>query len=112
MTEQTRRDFVLRFAQRYDLPAAAAGAGITRQQAYTLLRDPAVRDAVDEAAAARRSGEVLSRIFREYERIAFGEEEDVRAADRLRAMEQLRLLASSDANAGAAPTLSITCTYV
>ena len=46
MTEEIRRDFLLRFARQYDLPGSAAAAGITRQQAYQLLRDPAARQMV------------------------------------------------------------------
>ena len=112
MTEEIRRDFLLRFARQYDLPGSAAAAGITRQQAYQLLRDPAARQMVDEQAARRRSGEILARIAREYERIAFSNEEEIKVGDRLRAMEQLRLLSSADSPAGAAPALNIICRYV
>ena len=112
MTEEIRRDFLLRFARQYDLPGSAAAAGITRQQAYQLLRDPAARQMVDEQAARRRSGEILARIAREYERIAFSDEEEIKVGDRLRAMEQLRLLSSADSPAGAAPALNIICRYV
>ena len=42
----------------------------------------------------------------------FGGDEDAKPGDRLRALEQLRLIASADAKNGAAPTLTIRCEYV
>lgn len=110
MTEEARTRFLLRFAEKYDLPAAAAGAGITRQEAYRILRDPAARAMVDERAAARHSSGMQERIVREYERIAFGEDGDSRAGDRMRAMEQLRMLAETPEQSS--PGLTIVCEYV
>ncbi len=54
----------------------------------------------------------LARIMEEYERIAFGEDEDIKIADRLRALEQLRLLLSAGREDGGAPTLEIRVEYV
>lgn len=54
----------------------------------------------------------LARIIEEYERIAFGEDADIKTADRLRALEQLRLILSAGREDGGAPTLSIRVEYV
>ena len=112
MTAEERTAFLNRFAEDYDLPGAAARAGITRGAAYALLREDSARAIVDEQICARRSGAALARIVREYERMAFGGDEDAKPGDRLRALEQLRLIASADAKNGAAPTLTIRCEYV
>lgn len=111
MTEEKRAKFLLRFSEHYDLPGAAESAGITRREAYELLRRHDARDTVDTLVSRRRSGEMLGRIAREYERMAFGDDGEIRPGDRLRAMEQLRLMASGDAG-GTSPSLSIVCEYV
>ena len=109
--KEQRQTFLEQFALRYDLPGAAKKAGITHREAYRLLREEAGRRLVDERVTARRRGEVLSRIVREYENLAFGGEEDVRPGERIRALEQLRLIASAEGD-GAAPTLTVRCEYV
>ena len=38
----------------------------------------------------------LARIMEEYERIAFGDDEDIKITDRLRALEQLAQVAGED----------------
>ncbi len=48
----------------------------------------------------------------EYERIAFGDDEDIKITDRLRALEQLRLFLSAEREDGGAPTLEIRVEYV
>ena len=92
MTAEIRRRFLEKFAQKYDLPGAAAAAKIGRAEAYRTLRS--AREEVDRRVQARISGKVLHAIRREYEKMAFGEGEDVRPAERIRAMENLRLMAS------------------
>lgn len=54
----------------------------------------------------------LARIMEEYERIAFGDDEDIKITDRLRALEQLRLFLSAEREDGGAPTLEIRVEYV
>ena len=112
MTEQQKEAFLTKFAGTYDLPAAAAKAGIGRREAYALLADPQSRETLDKKICARTGGAVLHRIRQEYEKIAFGEDGEIRAPDRIRALEQLRLIASSDTPEGGAPTVVIRCEYV
>lgn len=112
MTTDERQTFLCRFAVGYDLAGAAKEAGVEVEAARQLLEEEDARRTVDAHVTARRQGEVLSRIVREYERIAFGSEDDAKAGDRLRALEQLRLIASAEARGGAAPTLSIVVSYV
>ena len=54
----------------------------------------------------------LTRIVEEYERIAFGDEAEIKPADRMRALEQLRLILSAQREDGGAPTLEIRVEYV
>lgn len=110
MTEEQTAEFAVRFAREYDLPGAARAAGVSRAEAYAALAEPAVRARVDAAVAARASGDTLSRIRREYEEIAFGGDAEVRVADRIRALEQLRLIAAADA--GSVPALTLRVEYV
>ena len=110
MTDRQKQDFLARFSQDYDLPAAARQSGIGRREAYGLLRDSA--KTVDGLVRKRTDGEILTAIRREYEVLAFGGGEDVRAADRIRALEQLRLIASAGREDGGAPALTVRYEYV
>lgn len=110
MTEQQKQRFLARFSTAYDLPGAAHAAGIGRGEAYRLLKHAAAE--VDALVQARLAGEVLSAIRGEYERMAFGGDDAVRPADRIRALEQLRLIASAVRKDGGAPALVIRCEYV
>lgn len=112
MTAEARRAFLSDFAASYDLPGAAKRAGIGREAAYGLLAGEEARAELDRLICERAEGETLARIRREYERMAFDGGEEVRAADRLRALEQLRLIASSAVRDGGAPSLVIRCEYV
>lgn len=104
--------FAAAFAEDLDLIAAAEQAGISLTEAAELLREVRMREQIEERIVARRAGETLSHIWREYERIAFHDDEDAKPGDRLRALEQLRLIASSERGDGAAPSLVIRCEYV
>lgn len=110
ITESQKQAFLTRFSRDYDLLAAASKAGIKRSEAYRLLKTAA--PAVDRLVRARADGDTLAAIRREYEAIAFGEGEDVRPADRIRALEQLRLMASAGREDGGAPTLTVRYEYV
>jgi len=110
VTAEKRRRFLEKFAEKYDLPGAAAAAKIGRTEAYRILKT--AREEVDRLVQARVSGQVLFAIRREYERMAFGEGEDVRPAERIRAMENLRLMASQGREDGGAPGLVIQYEYV
>lgn len=54
----------------------------------------------------------LARIVAEYERIAFGEDEEIRIADRLRALDQLRSLLAAEREEDGAPRVEIRVEYV
>lgn len=110
MTQTQKQSFLARFSRDYDLPAAARTAGITRDDAYRLLRENV--SAVDRLVQKRTDGETLAAIRREYEDLAFGAAEEVRAGDRIRALEQLRLIASAGREDGGAPTLTVRYEYV
>ncbi len=110
MTDSQKQAFLFRFARDYNLPAAALAAGIRRGDAYRLLRDAAA--AVDRLVRERTDGETLAAIRREYESIAFGTAEEVRPGDRIRALEQLRLIASAGREDGGAPALTVRYDYV
>ncbi len=110
ITEQQKQDFLARFSKDYDLPAAARTSGIGRREAYDLLRESA--KAVDRLVQKRTDGEILAAIRREYETLAFADGAEVRAADRIRALEQLRLIASAGREDGGAPTLTVRYEYV
>jgi len=112
VTAQQKSDFLTRFARTYDLPGAAAAAKITRTQAYGLLRENDAREQLDRLITERRCGGIPARIMREYEALAFGDAEEVKPADRMRAMEQLRLLASAEGADGRAPAVVIRVEYV
>ena len=114
--EQTQR-FLDRFSQCYLREDAAAKAGITDAEAIAYLKRTGTRAALDERISARLAGNMLKRILREYEAIAFGKSEDIRPGERIRALEQLRHLTSSDTpgdtgTQGDAPSLIIRCEYV
>ena len=68
-------------------------AGITHAAAYAFLRAGGA-ETVDRLVRDRLSGEMLSRIRAEYEQIAFADGEKV--TDRIRALEQLRLMAGGE----------------
>lgn len=110
MTEQQKQRFLTRFARDYDLPAAVRTAGIGRGEAYRLLKEEAA--AVDRLVRQRTDGTTLAAIREEYESIAFGTAEEVRPGDRIRALEQLRLIASAGRADGGAPTLTVRYDYV
>ncbi len=110
MTNEKRRRFLERFARDYNLPGAAVSAGITRGEAYALLKD--ARDEVDRLVSARLSEAVLASIRREYERMAFDETGEIKPGERIRALENLRLMASAGRADGGAPSLIIRCEYV
>ena len=54
----------------------------------------------------------LARIMAEYERIAFGDGEDIRIADRLKALDQLRSLLEAEREEGGSPRVEIRVEYV
>lgn len=110
MTETQKQSFLARFSLDYDLPAAARTAGISRADAYRLLSESASE--VDRLVRERTDGAVLAAIRREYEALAFENAEEVRPADRIRALEQLRLIASAGRPDGGAPTLTVRYEYV
>ncbi len=110
MNERQKQRFITRFARDYNLPAAAKAAGIRRTDAYELLSRHA--DLVDGQVAARLSGTVLSAIRAEYESIAFDRGGDARPGERIRALEQLRLLAAADKEEGSTPSLTVQYEYV
>lgn len=112
---QKESEFVGQFAASFDLPGAAQRTGIGRAQAYRLLAgDPEAQALLERQILARASGRILGRIRRAYEEIAFGDGEEFKAADRMRAMEQLRLIAQAqdESDTGSVPPLSIRCEYV
>lgn len=112
MTAQQKDAFLTRFARTYDLPGAAAAAGITRGAAYELLGRTDVRERLDRLIAQRQAGVLLSRIRGEYEAIAFDESGDAKAADRMRAMEQLRLIAAAEGAEGGTGAAIVRVEYV
>lgn len=93
MTQEQQQRFLRKFSEAYDLSAAVRAARITRAEAAAFLRTGGA-EAVDRLVQNRLSGEMLSRIRAEYEQIAFAEGEKI--TDRIRALEQLRLMASGE----------------
>ncbi len=112
MTDLQKELFLARFARDYDLPAACAKAGVRRGEAYRLLKEVGAAD-VDRRVQARLTDGVLSAIRAEYEAIAFDRAGDVRPGERIRALEQLRLMTEGE-EPPVAPTSGITvvCEYV
>lgn len=111
MTQEQKQRFLSTFSRTYLRETAAADAGITEAQAKACLKRKDTRAALDEMISARLAGDILSRIRREYETMAFGTDDAIRPADRIRALEQLRHLAA-EAVEGDAPSLIIRCEYV
>ncbi len=106
------RVFLEKFAASYDLPRAAAAAGIGRATAYRLLRTEEARRTLDRLVVRRTAGDTLARIRREYEEIAFGGGEEVKTADRIRALEQLARLADAGEETQREPPLTVRVVYV
>ena len=111
MTEEQKERFLARFSRHFLREEAAEEAGITDKEAVTYLKKKSTRAVLDDRIAARLAGDMLSRIHREYEAIAFGSSEDIRPGDRIRALEMLRHLATDTAR-DEGPTLIIRCEYV
>jgi hypothetical protein len=112
LKQEQKQRFLDRFSQCYLREDAAAKAGITDAEAIAYLKRTGTRAALDERISARLAGKILTRIRQEYEAMAFGDDESIRPADRIRALEQLRHLASADNTQGDAPSLIIRCEYV
>lgn len=110
MTEQQKQRFITRFARDYNLPAAVRCAGIRRADAYELLRTNGGE--VDELVAARLAGRSLSAIRAEYEAIAFDRAGEARPGERIRALEQLRLMSTREKEEADAPALTVQYVYV
>jgi hypothetical protein len=110
MTDQQRSRFLGRFSEEYDLPRAAAAAGIGRGEAYALLKTAA--DEVDRLVLQRLNDRLLAAIRREYEAMAFGDAEEVRPGDRIRALEQLRGFAQAERGGAASPSVTVRYEYV
>ena len=111
MTEEQKERFLARFSRNYLREEAAEEAGITDKEAAACLKKKSTRSALDDRISARLAGDMLRRIQREYESIAFGSAEDIRPGDRIRALEMLRHLAA-DSPKEDVPTLIIRCEYV
>ena len=111
MTEEQKERFLTRFSRSFLREDAAAEAGITDKEAIAYLKKRRTRSALDDRISARLAGDMLRRIQREYESIAFGSAEDIRPGDRIRALEMLRHLAA-DSPGEDGPTLIIRCEYV
>ena len=111
MTEEQKERFLTRFSRHYLREEAAAEAGITDEEAATYLKKKSTRAILDDRISARLAGDMLRRIHREYEAIAFGSSEVIRPGDRIRALEMLRHLTADSAKEDG-PTLIIRCEYV
>lgn len=111
MTHEQKQRFLSTFSRTFMRESAAEDAGITDAQARACLRRKDTRAALDAMISARLAGDILDRIRREYESMAFGADESIRPMDRIRALEQLRHLASETVQ-GDAPSLIIRCEYV
>ncbi len=110
--QKREHEFLEKFSAAYDLPGAARAAGIGRGEAYRLLQSDEAQKLLDRRIVRRASGEMLGRIRGEYESIAFGADPEIRVADRLRALEQLRIIAASEAEGEGGPTLTVRYEYV
>ncbi len=108
MTKEQETRFLQKFSEAYDLPAAVRAAEITRGEGYAILRAGGA-EAVDRLVQRRLSGEMLTRIRAEYEQIAFADGEKV--TDRIRALEQLRLMANGESE-HADTSLTVRVDYV
>ncbi len=109
MTNEAREIFLRKFSESYDLPAAVKAAGIKSAEAHAYLRAEGAQE-VDRRVQRRLAGEMLTRIRGEYEQIAFNMEEKV--SDRIRALEQLRLLSASDFGEDSEETFTVRVEYV
>ncbi len=110
--QKREHEFLEKFSAAYDLPGAARAAGIGRDEAYRLLRSEEARALLDRRIIRRVSGEMLARIRAEYESIAFSADPEIRVADRMRALELLRVIAASEAEGEDGPTLIVRYEYV
>ena len=110
--QKRERIFLEKFSAAYDLPGAARAAGIGRGEAYRLLQSREARALLDRRIVRRASGEMLGRIREEYEEIAFTSDPEIRTADRMRALEQLRIIAAAEAEGEGGPTLTVRYEYV
>lgn len=111
MTEEQKERFLTRFSRNFLREDAAAAAGITDKEATSYLKKKSTRSLLEDRIAARLAGDMLCRIQREYEAIAFTSSEDIRPGDRIRALEMLRHLAAESPRESG-PTLIIRCEYV
>ena len=111
MTEEQKERFLTRFSRNFLRENAAAEADITDEEATALLKKKSTRAILEDRIAARLAGDMLHRIRREYEAIAFTSSEDIRPGDRIRALEMLRHLAAESPGENG-PTLIIRCGYV
>lgn len=111
MTEEQKERFLTRFSRNFLREDAATEAGITDKEAAAYLKKKSTRAILDDRISARLTGDMLRRIHREYEAIAFGSSEDIRPGDRIRALEMLRHLAA-DSPKEDVPSLIIRCEYV
>lgn len=111
MTEREMA-FLSAFSTSYDVAAAAEASGMDSEGARQLLQKEAARAEVDRLVTTRMAGEMLSRIWRMYSEIAFSESPETKAGDRMRALEALRMLASSAGGDDGVPPLTIEYGYV
>ncbi len=109
MTAQAREIFLTEFSRSYDMPSAVKAAGIQTAEARAFLRAEGAGE-VDRRVARRLSGDMLERIRAEYEKIAFDGEEKV--TDRIRALDQLRGMASLLSEEGSDGSLTVRVDYV
>lgn len=109
MTADERETFLAEFSKSYDLPAAVKAAGIKTAEAHACLRAGGAAE-VDRRVQLRLAGEMLMRIRREYEQIAFAEGEKL--TDRIRALDQLRLMASAACEDVGDDVLTVRVDYV
>lgn len=109
MTAEEREIFLAKFSKSYDLPAAVKAAGIKTAEAHAFLRAGGAAE-VDRRVQLRLAGETLSRIRHEYEQIAFAEDEKL--TDRIRALDQLRLMVSAACENVTDDVLTVRVEYV
>ena len=111
MTEEQKQHFLDLFSRNYQREVAAAEAGITDEDAAAYLKKKSTRAELGQCSSARLAGDMLGRIRREYENIAFGAGVDIRPGNRIRALELLRHLAA-DSTTEERPSVVIRSEYV
>jgi len=102
MTHEKKAELALRFAEDYDIRAAAKACGLKLGDARAAIAEDDVRCMIDEAVANRLGGAIAAttrRALAEFERIAFSDE-DFKPTDRIRAIEQYLKLAPPPENDG------------